>query len=498
MKNQKIIIVVSLCLSIVLPLLLFSIMFPNMYNPTKLTTSSSAAEFAEDLEQKVPSLMKKYNLFGGVAIGIISDYELTNVILDGYANEAENTPIANTTYFQIASMSKPFCAWGVMSLYEDGLIDIDDSIDSYLTRWNLPSSKFNNREVTIRRVLSHTAGLSLESFMGYPTNEDIPTIEEVLEANVKVIAEPGTQWMYSGGGFLVLQLLIEKVSGQSYSDYIMNEILLPLNLSHSRPDWTMDIQNSSAFPYNPSGDKLPMYRFTALAAGGHYSTILDLSNFILANMEGPIGESAGRGVLNESTIALMQTQVAEVHPFMGGYGLGFQIKQLENHQKMVYHNGQNTGFISTMNFIPETGEGLVILTSCDSAKSFVVEIESKWQAMNQGTLKNTLFYSKILIMLPILSVFLLTLVSVSIWITLSITKNKRQLTYQKNTSRFITASILGVVLVITLVFLYTPIRYRSGFIFVYWFLNFIHWIALVACISLLYFAVIALTYYKKK
>ena len=497
MNKKKIAIILILSFSIIIPLVAFSATFPNIYVGTRVAKTHTTAAFALELEQKLPNLMKKYRLFGGGAIALISNYELIWVGEFGYANEALETPITNGTFFQIASMSKSFCSWGVMKLYEDGLIDLDAPVDSYLTRWHLPDTGYNNSEVTIRRILSHTAGLSKPSFMGYANTNDLPTVEEALTAEVRVIAKPGSKWMYSGGGFLLLQLLIEEVSGQNYTNYMTNEILAPLNLTNARPDWTTDIQNFSAKAYTPFGKELPMYRFTALSAGGHYSTIIDLAKFVMTNMNGSAGEPPGRGVLNTSTIKLLQSKVADVHPLMGGYGLGFQTKLLANGQKMVYHNGQNTGFIGTMNFIPASGEGLVILTSCDAAKSLVVELESRWQQMIQGTAKNTVLFSKYLITVPAIIVLSMLFIGISIWLVVSVLKSKRQLVFQKSFPRTFTAVLLGVVLIVSMVLLYAPITYRSGFVFVYWFVPNIHWVALLLSLSLVYYLNLCLTLTKK-
>lgn len=493
MFKRKFIIPILLGMVIVIPFMVYSFTFPNIFSTTRVAPTTNAHDFAEELNSKLPLLLDKYQLSGGVAVAIISDYELTWIGSSGYANEEQNIPITNQTYFQIASMSKSFCAWAVMDLYEKGLIDLDDPVENYLTRWNLPDTGYNNSEVTIRRILSHTAGLSLESFLGYAPEEELPSIEDAL-ADVKVIATPGSTWMYSGGGFLVLQLLIEEVSHQSYADYVTNEILQPLNLTHSYPDWVSEIENSAAHAYDPFGHEIPTYRFTALAAGGHYSTIVDLAGFVLVNMNGSQGQAAGREVLNASTIELMQTPLAEVHPYMGGYGLGFQVKMLSNGQKMVYHNGQNTGFLGTMNFMPESGEGLVILASSDAAKSLIIEIESQWQQMIQGSLQKTLLASKYVIVFPIISCLALLFLTLNIIMGYRLSRGEIQWGFCKKGSRIALACLFMLLLVVAIVVFYVPIRYRSSFIFVFWFLPEMHWIPLILSISLPYYSILSLTY----
>lgn len=130
------------------------------------------------------------------------------------------------TVFQTASLSKWITAWGVMALVQEGKLDLDAPVSSYLTRWVLPESKFDNHKVTVRRLLSHTAGLTDGlGYAGFAPDAAVQSLEESLErpadaspgasGTVEVGYEPGSEWRYSGGGYAILQLLIEEVSGDS-------------------------------------------------------------------------------------------------------------------------------------------------------------------------------------------------------------------------------------------------------------------------------------------
>ena len=98
----------------------------------------------------------------------------------GFADVAQSIPVTPTTGFNVGSISKTIAAWGVMTLVERGELGLDTPVDTYLTRWHLPESTFDERGVTIRRLLSHTAGLSLHGYPGWGPDDPLPTLEESL------------------------------------------------------------------------------------------------------------------------------------------------------------------------------------------------------------------------------------------------------------------------------------------------------------------------------
>ena len=136
------------------------------------------------------------------------------------------------TGFNIDSISKTIAAWGVMKLVEEGKIDLDAPAENYITRWKLPESDFDSKKVTVRRLLSHTAGLSLHGYPGWTANDRLSTIEESLDGRnngpgrVEMIIKPGTKWKYSGGGYTILQLIVEEVTGQKFEDYMQTQVLI--------------------------------------------------------------------------------------------------------------------------------------------------------------------------------------------------------------------------------------------------------------------------------
>ncbi len=141
------------------------------------------------------------------------------------------------TLFQVASMSKWITAWGVMTLVEAGKLDLDAPVSTYLSRWSLPESEFDNSGVTVRRLLSHTAGLTDGlGYGGFAPGQPVQPIEASLtraadaspgaDGAVRVGIEPGSAFEYSGGGYTLLQLIVEEVSGQSFNDYMRSAVFV--------------------------------------------------------------------------------------------------------------------------------------------------------------------------------------------------------------------------------------------------------------------------------
>ena len=151
--------------------------------------------------------------------------------------------IDERSIFQMASISKWVTAWGVLALAKEGKINIDDPVENYLSRWQLPASEFDNSKVTVRNLLTHTSGLiDGLGYAGFSSLDSIQTLEESLtkaadafhiEGGTKVGYEPNSQYKYSGGGYTLLQLVIEEVSGFSFNEYMTEAVFEPLKMENT-------------------------------------------------------------------------------------------------------------------------------------------------------------------------------------------------------------------------------------------------------------------------
>lgn len=220
-----------------------------------VTAAESYDALRTQLRRDIPALMQTHGV-PGVAVALIHDGE---VWVQGFGSEdtRRDRPVAADTVFQAASVSKSVSAWGVMRLVEQGKLGLDVPVSKYLTRWDLPQSAFDPDGVTVRRLLSHTAGISVSGYLGYEPGVALPSLGRELSVGpdaaeragaVRVIYPPGEAVHYSGGGYTLLQLLVEEVSNQSFADYMQQQVLAPLGMTQSTFHWSPGSESPSPRP----------------------------------------------------------------------------------------------------------------------------------------------------------------------------------------------------------------------------------------------------------
>lgn len=279
-------------------------------------------------------------------------------------------PVDRDSVFQVASLGKWLTAWGVMALVDEGRIDLDAPVATYLTRWQLPESAFDASGVTVRRLLSHTAGLGDGlGYDGFATREQRQSLEgsltRALDAApersgvVALGSEPGSGWAYSGGGYTVLQLVIEEVSGEPFAQYMDRKVFAPLGMTRTTFDHDKAIELGLAQNFRSDGTREPFRWYTALAATSLFTTAGDLSRFIVA--QGPQGEQV---VLSQATVDAIATPHASQ---LGAdiWGLGAMLYAPNDRGGFVLgHDGQNGPAINTAARLdPATGDGIVVLST---------------------------------------------------------------------------------------------------------------------------------------
>ncbi len=283
------------------------------------------------------------------------------------------TAVDADTVFQTASLSKWITAWGVMALVEQGGLDLDAPVSRYLKRWALPPGAFDNSQVTARRLLSHTAGLTDDlGYAGFAPGLPVPSLQAWLKQNadaapgakgrIEVGIEPGTAWRYSGGGYAVLQLLIEDLSGEPFEVYMQRAVLQPLGMVRSTFHWMPAQGTTLATFYGKDTQPAMHFRFPAVAASSLYTSVSDLTRFLQAHLPGKNGEPVGRGVLAPTTVA----QMWQPSGWMYGqpiWGLGTMLYAGNRAGGFVVgHDGNNGPAINTAARLnPASGNGIVIL-----------------------------------------------------------------------------------------------------------------------------------------
>lgn len=317
----------------------------------------------------------------GAFVALLKNEEVVYQRHFGYSDLANKVPVTGQTGFNIGSISKTFTAWGIMKLVEQGKIGLDSAASKYLTRWQFPESKYDIEEVTIRKILSHTAGLSVHGYPGWSRVEKLPTIEESLSGipkkstRVKLAIKPGTKFKYSGGGFSVLQLIIEEVTGDTFEHYMDTAIVAPLGLNNSSFNIDNRILSKSSLEYNKKGKQIPFEHFTAKAAAGFHTCPDDLIKFIQMHFSTLNKNSNSSTVISASSIKEMLTVVPRVED-KTPTGLGYF-----RYIKSWGHSGANSGWMAQIVVNTESNSGLVVLTNSYSGHrvmSFVIDQWNTW------------------------------------------------------------------------------------------------------------------------
>ena len=320
-----------------------------------ITSKKTSEAFIEATKEKIDN-----EFVGNFAMTLIENGKVSKNFFYSI-----DKPVNENTVFPVASISKWVTSFGVIKLVEQGKLDLDKPVDDYLTRWHLPESEFDNKNVTIRKLLSHSSGLVDDlGYDGFTPNETVQTIEESLtkasdteysDGVAKVGYEPGSKYMYSGAGYTILQLLIEEISGQSFQEYMAQEVFEPLKMENSTFVLSEKPNIQLVQIYKNDGTTREMRKFTALAAASLFTTSADLSKFLQANI-------SNNTVLSKETIKKMSTPETFINN-IGIYGLGPHLySQNDQNSNIIGHDGSGNNAINTAARIDlESKSGIIIL-----------------------------------------------------------------------------------------------------------------------------------------
>lgn len=335
--------------------------------------------FTSHLDKRIPELMKTYQI-PGTSIALVKNNSIVWSQAYGFADIEDGRRMTTNTICRVQSISKPITAWGVMKLVESGEIDLDIPISRYLNNWQLPESEFSG-DITVRQLLSHTAGMSLgDILMRFAPQEQMPSLEEKLTMEAYPFQKPGKSFSYSNTGYNLLELLIEEVTGLDFAYYMQQEILTPLDMSNSSFEWSTEFDPPVPAGYNLKVEKIPAYVYPEKASGGLFATAEDIAKFAMAGMD------ATPQVLNTEIIDILYSPVVNdlgmYSLVFDAYGLGYYIEYLNNGQMAVSHGGQGTGIMTHFHSVPETGDAIVILTNSQRSWPFIANVLSDWAEWN--------------------------------------------------------------------------------------------------------------------
>lgn len=301
----------------------------------------------------------------GVSVAVLHNGAL--VWAEGFGTRGpDGKPVTRNTLFQAGSISKPVAALAALRLVQTGKLSLDQDINQALTSWHLPpSSAAPGAVVTLRELLTHTAGMTVHGFPGYPAGAPVPTLAQVLEgaapantAAIRIETVPGTVWNYSGGGFTVMQQAVVDVGHQPFPQLMAHTVLDPIGMTHSTYEQPLpaSLMADQATPYNADGTPVPggAHTYPEMAAAGLWTTPSDLAKYILEVQRSLAGKA--NHVLDVAMTTAMLT------PGKNDWGLGVQ---LGGSAAMPYftHGGVNEGFQSLFVAYQKSGDGAVVMTN---------------------------------------------------------------------------------------------------------------------------------------
>jgi CubicO group peptidase (beta-lactamase class C family) len=290
--------------------------------------------------------MKRYKV-EAVSVAVFGGGRILWSEAAGLADRETGTPATTETLFQAGSISKPVAASGVLRKVESGALRLDADVNDYLKSWKLPSSPAAaGQTVTLERLLSHTAGLTVHGFPGYAVGEEVPTIPQVLDgaspANteaVRVTFQPGTKYQYSGGGFTIAQLAMTDTFGKPFPDLERELVLGPAGMTHSTYEQPLPPAKLALAAAGYRADGRPVegkrHTYPEMAAAGLWTTPEDLLRFAIA-IERSLGGQPG-ALLSKETARRMTTPVRD------RAGLGLFLDEREG-TTWFGHDGADEGF----------------------------------------------------------------------------------------------------------------------------------------------------------
>ena len=305
----------------------------------------------------------------GIAVGVYSRGKVLLAKGYGMANVELSVPVKPETVFQSGSVGKQFASAAVMMLVEDGKVSLDDSITKYFT--GAPATW---KPILVKNLLSHTSGLSeyetpertgrgaaFDMRMDYTEDDFVKKVEALPVENA-----PGEKWNYRNTNYLLLGILIHRVTGTFYADFFQKRIFAPLGMTSTRLISEADIIPNRAAGYELDGTEIKNQEwvsptFNSTADGALYFNVLDLAKWDAALY--------GTRLLKQSSLDRIWTvyPLNDGKPNPGGYGFGWSIGK-QNGRKLIEHGGAWQGFTCDIARYPDDALTVVVLTNLDRAQ----------------------------------------------------------------------------------------------------------------------------------
>lgn len=336
--------------------------------------------------------MRFYNV-PGVSIAVVNRGEVQWARGYGVLEAGSTKRVTAETLFQACSISKPVTAVAVLALVQRKELDLDEDVNKKLTTWKVPENQFTKEEkVTLRRLLTHTAGVTVSGFRGYAIDEPVPTLLQLLDGvkpvnsqPIRVDVTPGSQWRDSGGGFMITQQLMLDVTGNQFPE-LMRRVVLQragMNDSYFENPLPQKLRARAARGHGESGQKVKgdWHIYPEMAAGGLWTTPTDLARLVIELQRSKAGKSEKvlsaqstsemfSGQMKDFPVAMVSQRYARQ---ITNQGIGFRLEGNGASARFSHHGG-NEGYRCFIVAYLNSGEAAIVMTNSDNAFELIQEI----------------------------------------------------------------------------------------------------------------------------
>jgi len=304
----------------------------------------------------------------GLGLGIVQDGQIAYLQGFGVADSSGRT-VTPQTPFYIASLTKSFTALAAMQLVEEGKIDLDAPVQTYLSWFEL-ADKETSAEITVRNLLNHTTGISRadgdRDWNVQPGSQELANDLETVQLTGPV----GTNYQYSNLNYIIAGWIVEQVSGQSYADYVTEHIFEPLDMRHSYASRAPALIDGLAEGHR----YMFAYPFVAkaegrfgLASGGLIASVEDMSHYAIAHLDS--GRYGNTSILSPQGIAELHAPAAPVGEDEH-YGMGWVVGTLDE-TRLLGHSGALSNFRTSILLLPEIGSGVILLANANGFEQII-------------------------------------------------------------------------------------------------------------------------------
>jgi len=341
-----------------------------------------APDKAGPLQLDLQKLMELFKV-PGLSVAVIDNYKIAWAKAYGVTAIGGAEPVTTKTLFQAGSISKPVAATGALYLVEHGKLSLDEDVNNKLVTWKVPENEFTkDQKVTLRRLMTHSAGLTVHGFPGYATNEPIPTLVQIFNgekpantAPIRVDFVPGSKVRYSGGGVTIEQQLMMDVTSTPFPQFMQKNVLEKIGMTDSSYEQPLPPARAALTATGTYGDGKPVsgkwHIYPEMAAAGLWTTPTDLAKFaieIALSRQGKANHVLSQAMTKE----MLRPQIEQA-------GLGFFLGDAK-HPDQFGHGGADEGFQADLIMFADSGQGIAIMGNSDNfflVASFVEDSVAK-------------------------------------------------------------------------------------------------------------------------